>query len=133
TIGPSEERREIQLDHLNGAEAQLAAAMLQAELILHLRADQRLARGHRSDRFFLVEPDAAYGDRQARGARHNGRQPAVDIFRGFTFRGIFIAGEGLCLVLAVLTRYIGRRTLADYLAAGPLPTTLEAAWGFPRG
>lgn len=132
TISPSDERRELRLDHLAPDEEQLAAAMLQAQLILHLREDPRLARGHRPTRFFLLEPDRAYAPRRDRGAPHAGRHPEVDIFRGFTFRVVPIEGEGLCLVLDVLTSYIGRRTLAQYLADGHVPTTIEAEWGFTR-
>lgn len=132
TISPSGDRREIRLDRLAGDEAQIAAAMLQAELDLHLRKDLRLARGHRASRFFLIEPDTVYAPTKAPGSALGGRRPEVDIFRGFRFRVVPIDGEGLCLVLDVLTSYIGRRTLAEYLGDGRVPTTIEAEWGFTR-
>jgi hypothetical protein len=137
-IGPTDDLREIALDGLDGtgdlAETELAAALLQQELIRHVNRDPTLASGYRGDEFFNLTPSAAYpGPGRPGGvpARPDARA-TVDIFRGFTFRVVPVAGVGLCVVLDVQTAYIGHRSLADYLANGGLPRHVDEGWGGGR-
>ncbi len=51
TISPTDDRRSVSLSEAQGTEAELAAAILQYELVLHLRNDQRLTRGHNATDF----------------------------------------------------------------------------------
>jgi len=129
-VEPTSDCRSIGLDRPQGDEAELAALMLQAQFVLHLRRDQRLTGGHASAQFFRTTPDTPFpGD----GHRHSDRgSGAVDIFRGITFRVVHLQGAGLCLVLDVRTSYVGRDTLAEYLARGQQATAVETERGFSR-
>ncbi len=136
TIRPTDDRRTIRLDALGGFETDLAAAMLQGEIMLHLRGDRRLSRGHDNAHVYSVAPDRAYNPglyrRGARSRRGGPQAQAVDIFRGFTYRVIVIEGVGSCLVLDVRTTYVGRETLASYLEQGQRPGDIERQGGFER-
>ncbi len=142
TITPTEDRRLIALERLSDAdsdptEAGLAAEMLQQELMLHLRNHPELARGDSDDRFLINTSDAPYlgparpaGDSRGRG---RGERAAAEIYRGFTFRVVPFAGISLCVVLDVFTSYIGRDTLASYLARGrSLPGGTQDSQGMGR-
>ncbi len=134
-IRPTDEVRTVELSTPEGAEAELASAMLQAGISLSLRSDQRLAHGHRSDQFFLLTPDEPFETRSLRDKRApqgEHADPALDIFRGFTFRVIPVEGVGLCLVLDVLTSYIGRDTLATYISRRAMPRAIETDSGLTR-
>ncbi len=140
-VAPTEDRRLIALDRLGDADADpvetgLAAEMLQQELLLHLRKHPELARGDRDDRYLINTPDVPFlgsGGASGRGDRNRGRRAAVDIYRGFTFRVVPIAGIGLCVVLDVFTSYIGSDTLARYQERGRgLPRGLQGADGVGR-
>ncbi len=136
TIDPTDDRREIHLDTLGGFEADLAAAMLQGEIMLHLRGDRRLSRGHDNTHFYEVTQDRPHNPilyrKGARPRRGGPQAQSVDIFRGFAYRVTFVEGEGLCLVLDVRTTYVGRETLASYLARGRRPVDVEREGGFER-
>jgi len=137
TISPTDDLRTIHLDALSGFEADLAAEMLQGELMLHLRGNQHLSRGQNNTHFYSVTPDRPHNPvlyrKGARRPQRGGPQaPAVDIFRGFTYRVAFIDGAGLCLVLDVRTTYVGRQTLATYLERGRRPVDIEREGGFER-
>lgn len=135
-IAPTDEVRTIALDGLDGtgdpAEAELAAALLQQDLIRYLRHNPALVSGYRGDEFFDLAVDAPYHGSGRRAGGHPRGAPAVDIFRGFTFRIVPIAGVGLCAVLDVQTTYIGRRTMADYVANGGLPRSVDGGYGGTR-
>lgn len=135
-IAPTDDVRAIALDGLDGTgdptEAELAAALLQQALIRHLEGNPALVGGYRGDEFFDLVPDEPYGGPGGPNVRHVPVDASVDLFRGFTFRIVPIAGAGLCVVLDVQTTYIGRRNLADYLANGGLPRHIDAGWGGAR-
>ena len=135
-IAPTDDARTIDLDGVDGtgdpAEAELAAALLQQDLIRYLNCNPALVSGYRGDEFFDLAADAPYyGPGRNTGGVQRGT-PAVDSFRGFTFRVVPIAGVGLCAVLDVQTSYIGRRTMADYLASDGLPRNVDGGWGGTR-
>jgi hypothetical protein len=129
-ITPTNDRRTVVLDRmqgLDGFEAELSAAMLQQELILQLGADERLSRDHRNDRFLLMQPDSPYAvtRRSEPPIETLLPSPAINIYRGFTFRVAHFQHAGLCLVLDIVTSYIGQETLATYLARGAGMTLLK--------
>jgi len=136
TIRPTDDLRTIHLDTLGGFEADLAAAMLQGEIMLHLRGDRTLARGHDNAHVYGVTPDQVYNPvlyrKGARPPRGGPQAGAVDIFRGFTYRVVVVEGVGPCLVLDVRTTYVGRETLASYLAQGRRPADIERQGDFER-
>ncbi len=136
TIAPTDDVRTIALDGLDGtgdpAEATLAAALLQQALVRHLEKNPALFKGYRAGEFFALAPDDPYPGPNRPPARPVPGGAAVDIFRGFAFRVLPIAGAGLCAVLDVRTTYIGRRSVAEYLAKGGLPTGTEGGWGGAR-
>lgn len=134
TISPTNDRRTIHLDSVEGTEAELAAAILQAGIVLHLRDDQTLSRGHDNTHFYAITPDRAYQPRLRRdknvAPRHD--QGEVDIFRGFTFRVIHLDDVGLCAVVDVRTNYVGRHTLASYLERGRTLEDIARMWSVER-
>lgn len=137
-ISPTDVVRCIDLHgDLNEYEADFASAMLQSAFALHLREDQRLFRGHWSDRFYLAAAENAHGDeRHVRGfgQRDNRTQARrlVDIFRGFNFRVVHLAGVGFCLVLDVQTSYVGAQTLKEYRRDGAMPNSQPTKSGLTR-
>lgn len=135
-IAPTSDTHTIALDGLDGtgdsSEAELAAALLQQGVIRHLDRNPALVGGYRGDEFFDLAPDAPYHGPGRNATGHPRGAAAVDIFRGFMFRVVPVAGVGLCVVLDVQTTYIGRRTMADYLASGGLPGHVDGGWGGTR-
>lgn len=136
TIAPTADVRAIALDGLDGtgepAEAELAAALLQQSLIRHLGGNPALVGGYRADEFFDLVPDEPYPGPGRPPARPGPGGAVVDLFRGFSFRVVPVAGVGLCAVLDVQTTYIGTRSLAEYLANGGLPRHIDEGWGGAR-
>ena len=135
-VQATDDCRSIALDQLSEAEEELAALMLQAQLVIHLRGNPDLFGGHSANQYFLTVPDAPL---QVENTRSNARRPvqrgligSVDIFRGFTFRVVSLQGSGLHLVLDVRSSYVGRETLASYLSQERTPSGLESDWGFDR-
>jgi len=136
TISPTNDRRSVPLSEAQGTEAELAAAILQSELVLHLRKDQTLSRGYNTADFYELTPDAVHQPSFQGNLRHSGPQgqenQEVDIFRGFTFRIMHLDGVGLCAVLDVRTRYIGRHNLAGYLKGGRNLADMQERWAIER-
>lgn len=135
-VRPTDDCRSIAFDQLSEAEGELAALMLQAQFVIHLRRNHVLFGGHSAYQFFLTVPDVPF---QIESTRANARRPAqrgpiggVDVFRGFTFRVVYLQGSGLHLVLDVRSSYVGRETLASYLSQERTPSGLESDWGFDR-
>lgn len=119
---------------MSNFEAELAAHMVQRELVSHLRYRRGLTQGYGICQFYELAPDRPYGSSQGgRGlAGHAMTDGEVDIFRGFTFRVVPVERLGLCVALDVLTSYVGRRSLASYMARGPLPDDVESVRGQSR-
>jgi len=134
TISPTSDRRAIPIDTVEGTEADLAAAILQAGLVLHLRDDQVLSRGHANTHFYSITPDKPHHPHLRRDKNLAPRrdQGEVDIFRGFTFRVIHLDDVGLCAVLDVRTSYVGRHTLASYLERGHTLEDIARMWNVER-
>lgn len=131
-IAPTDILHTIAVDNLQENDIDLAIGMLQQEFMLHLRNNAQLVRGHRADQFFIVTPDVPTGgDRRAQRPYQSTRE-AIDIYRGFTFRVTFLAQAGLCVVVDLMTSYIGRTPLAAYLAQHNRPRFLERGAGLER-
>ncbi|MDQ6864050.1 MAG: hypothetical protein M3082_16885 [Candidatus Dormibacteraeota bacterium] len=124
-IGPTDVVRRVALSApADDDEVDFAAAMLQSGFAIHLRQDRDLFRGHWPDRFYLSAADRPWRPEQDQRtftpnlARQRSGGPLVDIFRGFRFKVIHLGGVGFCLVVDVLTTYVGARTLQEYQALG---------------
>jgi hypothetical protein len=129
TIAPTNDLRTVDINQVDKSEIELASAMLQQEFVLHLRKDQNLLRGHTNNQFLIASPDQPFSSRPQTLA---GNSAAVDIYRGCNFRVTYISGIGFCLVFDILTTYLGRDTLADYLSRNQRPQDIDYQNGLSR-
>jgi hypothetical protein len=161
TIKPTDIVHTITFDKAVGFESDLAAAMLQQAISSYLKKNRQLVGGQRTTQFFLTSPDRPYvtvhpghqnsnryrpsakdwpitnqraslPSRSAQGASNNHKQSVVDIHRGFSYRVIQVEDVGLCLVLDVLTTYVGNQTLAEYIELKQEYQDIEEDQGFTR-
>lgn len=134
-ILPSNDERYVALDAMQETEAELVAAMIQQEFNLHLRKNDSLISGDYSGQYYIDTPDEPYS--ASRGSRHNwptrsAPRTEVEIYRGFSFRVARILGVGLCLVIDVMSTYIGRDSLAQYIGRRGLPRSVDREQGLTR-
>jgi hypothetical protein len=139
TVRPTSVMRSIRLAApTNDDEVEFASAMLQSSFAIHLRDDRDLFRGHWPDRFYMCAADSPWRAATGRPGRPTpfpqaGGRSLVDIFRGFLFKVLYFQGIGFCVVVDVVTSYIGSRSLKDYLASGQgIPDSLRRDDGLSR-
>lgn len=132
TISPTETIVSLPVDSLTPQSGLMVAAMLQQQ-INHYLSNQtkvKLVKSHQNFLFYERDPASPYPPSKRTDQQY--RDSAVDIFRGFSFRTTFLENVGLCVIIDVQTNYVGKRTLADYILEGNLPSNVDMYGGFER-
>ena len=108
TITPTAETRNISTRTTDELEREMLCATLHATLTAQMARDSTLTSEKGMPPFFFREPENAPNAPSL-------SPPSVNIYRGFIFRVVPIAGVGPCLIVDMRTRYVGTHSLAVYL------------------
>ena len=132
TISPTNEVSSVNLNAVSDQNAELVVSMLQQQIADHLKRNRKsdLVAGHQNFLFFEGKTALPYPPPDQKKVTNPTTQ--VDIFRGFSFRVIYLKDEGLCAVVDTQTNYVGKQTLAYYMQNGGIPSDIDTFGGYSR-